>query len=326
MPVQNEKVRGRFAPTPSGLLHLGNAGTALLAWLQVRSLGGTMVLRIEDLDRPRCKPEWTARSLEDMRWLGLDWDEGPDSEGPYAPYEQSKRGGLYTAALDRLERESLLYRCYCSRADLLSIANAPHGLSAEGPAYPGTCRGLSDKERAEREAGKTPSLRFALPDKPVQFEDGIAGLVHFTAGSGGDFVVKRADGIVGYQLAVVIDDMAMEITDVLRGWDLLESTPRQLLLYEALGGVPPRFAHAPLMRGPDGSRLAKRHGDIALNALRESGVSPERIVGLMGWLYGLLDLPHAVKAKDLIPAFDLSRIPKESVALPADWRRIVGLI
>jgi glutamyl-tRNA synthetase len=324
LPV-NGKVRGRFAPTPSGLLHLGNAGTALLAWLQVRSQGGEMVMRIEDIDRPRCKPEWTARSLEDMRWIGLDWDEGPDVGGPYTPYEQSKRQDLYDAALDRLQQDGLLYRCYCSRTDLLSMANAPHGLSAEGPAYPGTCRGLSDRERAERETSKTPSLRFAQPDKPVQLEDGIAGAVSFSAGAGGDFVVKRADGIVGYQLAVVVDDIAMGITDVLRGWDLLDSTPRQLFLIDALGGEPPRYAHAPLMCGPDGNRLAKRHGDIALSALRESGVSPERVVGLLGWLYGLLELPEPVDAQSLIAMFDLARIPKKSVMLPLEWKHIVGL-
>lgn len=315
--------RGRFAPTPSWLLHLGNAGTALLAWLQVRSRGGEIVMRIEDLDRPRCKPEWTERSLNDMKWLGLDWDEGPDAGGPFGPYEQSRRGSLYEEALGKLTEQGMLYRCYCSRADLLSLAGAPHGLTAEGPAYPGTCRALSAEERAQREREKTPSLRFAMPDRTTVFEDGIAGPVRFPPGAGGDFVVKRADGIVGYQLAVVVDDAAMGITDVLRGWDLLDSTPRQLMLFEALGEEAPRYAHAPLLLGPDGKRLAKRHGDIAVSALREEGVRAENVVGLLGWLYGLLDRPEPACAGELIGCFEPGRIPRESVSLPAEWRRIV---
>lgn len=281
-------------------------------------------MRIEDIDVPRCKPEWAERSLQDMRWLGLDWDEGPDAGGACGPYEQSKRGKWYEEALERLVTEERLYPCYCSRADLLAAASAPHGLQAEGPTYPGTCRGLSAEERREREARKTPSLRFIMPNKPVSFTDGIAGLQTFEAGAGGDFVVKRADGIVGYQLAVVVDDDAMGITDVLRGWDLLDSTPRQLMLAEALGAWAPRYAHAPLLLGPDGNRLAKRHGDIAIEVLRESGYRPEGIVGLLGWLYGLIDRPEPVCARELIPYFKLELIPHGSVTLPDDWRHLAG--
>ncbi|WP_276357990.1 tRNA glutamyl-Q(34) synthetase GluQRS [Cohnella caldifontis] len=315
-------IRGRFAPTPSGLLHVGNAGTALLAWLQVRSRGGEIAMRIEDLDAPRCKPEWAVRAMEDLRWLGLDWDEGPDIGGPRGPYEQSRRGTLYDAALGVLERQGYLYPCYCSRADLLSLAGAPHGLASEGAAYPGTCRGLSEAERFERAAAKTPSQRFAMPDKPVAFADGIAGEVVYPAGAGGDFVVKRADGIIGYQLAVTVDDGEMGITHVLRGWDLLDSTPRQLLLAEALGYPPPKYSHAPLMLGPDGNRLAKRHGDIAVSALRESGIRPEGLIGLLAWLYGLSDRPEPASASELIPLFREELIPHGSVRLPDDWRAI----
>lgn len=318
------RIRGRFAPTPSGLLHLGNAGTALLAWLQARSQGGEIVLRMEDIDVPRCKPEWADRCLQDMRWLGLDWDEGPDMGGECGPYEQSKRGNRYEEALERLMADGWLYPCYCSRADLLAAGSAPHGLHSEGPVYPGTCRGLSAAERQERAAKKTPSLRFAMPDKPVSFMDGIAGRKTFAASAGGDFVVKRADGIVGYQLAVVVDDDAMGITDALRGWDLLDSTPRQLMLAEALGAQPPRYAHAPLLLGPDGKRLAKRHGDIAIAVLRESGYRPEGIVGLLGWLYGMIDRPEPVQARELVPHFKLERIPHGSVTLPDDWRQLAG--
>jgi glutamyl-tRNA synthetase len=317
-------VRGRFAPTPSGLLHVGNAGTGLLAWLQIRSRGGEVVMRMEDLDVPRCKPEWAERALEDLRWIGLDWDEGPDAGGDCGPYVQSRRGSIYEAALEELKRQGRLYPCFCSRADLLSLSRAPHGLASEGATYPGTCRGLSEAERAERAVLKTPSLRFAMPDAPVSFVDGIAGAVTYPAGAGGDFVVRRADGIVGYQLAVIVDDIEMGITHVLRGWDLLDSTPRQLLIAEALGRPAPTYAHAPLLLGPDGRRLAKRHGDISISALRESGVRPERLVGLLAWLYGFMDRPEPVKASELIPLFRESLIPHGSVQLPEDWRSICG--
>ncbi len=322
MSKQGARPRGRFAPTPSGLLHLGNAGTALLAWLQMRALGGDVVMRIENLDLPRCKPEWTARSLEDLRWLGLDWDEGPDVGGPHAPYEQSRRGELYEEALSRLEAQGLLYPCYCSRADLLSAGQAPHGLASEGPAYPGTCRGLSMAERQARAAAKNPSLRFAMPERAVAFHDGIAGAMTYEAGAGGDFVVKRADGIIGYQLAVVVDDYAMGITHVLRGWDLLDSTPRQLLLDEALGYPPPQYSHAPLLLGPDGKRLAKRHGDIAIAMLRETGCRPESIIGLLAWLYGLIDKPEPAAPRELVPLFHEDRLPRAAVTLPEDWPHI----
>jgi len=324
MAIDNRNVRGRFAPTPSGLLHLGNAGTALLAWLQVRSQGGTIVLRIEDVDTPRCKPAWTAQCLQDMRWLGLDWDEGPDVGGDRGPYAQRDRGERYEAALKQLQDAGLVYPCYCSRADLLTAGQAPHGLQAEGPVYPGTCRQLDETERRRKAAAKTPSLRFIMPQEATSFTDGIAGPVTYEAGAGGDFIVKRADGIIGYQLAVVVDDDEMGITDVLRGWDLLDSTPRQLRLAEALGKSSPRYAHAPLLLGPDGNRLAKRHGDIAVAALRASGIWPEGIIGLLGWLYGLLEKPQPASAQELIPLFDLSRIPKGSVALPGDWLSLAG--
>ncbi|TYP77551.1 tRNA glutamyl-Q(34) synthetase GluQRS [Paenibacillus methanolicus] len=308
-------MRGRFAPTPSGLMHIGNARTALLAWLHVRQAGGQFVLRMEDIDMPRCKPELAEQALADLRWIGLDWDEGPDVGGSYAPYVQSERLRDYEEALRRLERDGRLYPCYCSRAELLAIASAPHGLGSEGPAYPGTCRNLTAEERARRGETKTPSLRFRVPDEPFRFDDLAAGEQRFPAGCGGDFVVKRADGIVSYQLAVVADDAAMGITDVLRGYDLLDSTPRQLMLYEALGLPAPRFAHVPLLNGTDGKRLAKRHGAISLAGLRQSGVSPERIVGWLAAMSGLLDRAESVSAKELISAFRLDRIPKEPVVV-----------
>jgi len=311
--------KGRFAPTPSGRMHLGNAMSALLAWLQMRSCGGRIALRLEDLDRARCKPEYTPLLLEDMAWLGLDWDEGPDVGGPDGPYRQSERLELYEQALQRLEAQNLLYPCYCSRADLRMAANAPHGLASEGPAYPGTCRRLTPEERALKEAsGKTPSLRFRMPDRMLRFRDGVTGPREFPPPAGGDFIVKRADGVIAYQLAVVADDIAMGITDVFRGRDLLDSTPRQIALYAALGSPPPAFAHGPLLIGPDGARLSKRHGAISLAELRARGVGAEEITGFLAWHAGLLDRPEPVTPRDLVPHFRMDRVPRTDIVLTAE--------
>ncbi|AJY76667.1 tRNA glutamyl-Q(34) synthetase GluQRS [Paenibacillus beijingensis] len=306
-------IRGRFAPTPSGLMHIGNARTALLAWLLIRSRGGEFILRMEDIDRPRSKPRFAEQIVSDMRWLGLNWDEGPDTGGPFGPYTQSERLELYESALRKLEREGKLYPCYCSRAELLAVASAPHGLASEGPQYPGTCRCLSPQERLERARVKTPSLRFRVPDEPVHFRDEAAGDQTAPAGAGGDFIVRRADGIISYQLAVVVDDAAMMVTDVLRGVDLLDSTPRQLYLYDGLGLTPPRFAHVPLLNGSDGKRLAKRHGAVSLHAIRESGTPPETVIGCLAYLSGLLDRPEPVKSAELAADFKLERVPREAV-------------
>lgn len=309
-------MRGRFAPTPSGQLHLGNARTALLAWLQVRRAGGRFLLRIEDIDRPRCRPHLAAQAIDDLRWLGLDWDEGPGEGGPCGPYVQSEREALYQEALTRLEAGGHLYPCYCSRGEVMAIGSAPHGLAEEGPFYPGICRHLSPAAQAEKVAkGKRPSLRFALPDRAVPFTDLIAGPQHFPPGAGGDFVIKRADGIIGYQLAVVVDDALMQVTDVLRGWDLLDSTPRQIFLYEALGYPVPRFAHVPLLFGPDGTRLSKRHGAVTLAAIRAAGTPAELVVGHLAHLSGLLERPEPVRPADLVARFDLAKIPLEPAVL-----------
>ncbi|MEF3302034.1 tRNA glutamyl-Q(34) synthetase GluQRS [Paenibacillus sp. GYB003] len=307
--------RGRFAPTPSGRLHIGNARTALIAWLHTRAAGGRFVLRMEDIDKPRSRPEFAEQIVADLRWLGLDWDEGPDVGGPHGPYEQSKRESLYEQTLQRLEQSGLLYPCYCSRAELAAIASAPHGLDAEGPAYPGTCRRLAPAERAARAAVKTPSLRFAMPDRAIAFDDMAAGRQNAPAGTGGDFVVKRADGIYGYQLAVVADDAAMGITDVVRGADLLDSTPRQIALYEALGLPVPRFGHVPLLLGPDGRRLAKRDDAIMVASMRAAGVQPEKVVGWLAYWSGLIAQPEPVSAWELVPGFDIAKVPPEPVAV-----------
>lgn len=312
-------VCGRFAPTPSGALHLGNARTALLAWLHARREGGRFLLRIEDIDRARSRPHLAEQAIEDLRWLGLDWDEGPGVGGPHGPYYQSEREALYREALARLQASGCLYPCYCSRAQLMAIASAPHGLASEGPAYPGTCRRLTPEQRREREAGgKTPSLRFALPDEAITFTDLVAGPQRFPPGAGGDFVVLRADGVIGYQLAVVVDDALMGVTHVLRGGDLLDSTPRQILLYRALGWPVPRFGHLPLLLGPDGARLAKRHGAVTLAGIRAAGTRSEAVVGHLAYLSGLIDRPEPVRPQELVAGFDLARVPREPVRLPAE--------
>lgn len=309
-------LRGRFAPTPSGAMHIGNAGTALLAWLAVRNEGGAFILRMEDLDGPRSKPQYAAGILEDLQWLGLDWDEGPDVGGPYGPYNQSERREWYEDAFRRLERAGWLYPCFCSRKDLLQLASAPHGRASEGPVYPGFCRELSEAERAEKARVKTPSFRFRLPERTIAFRDLIMGEQSFPPGFGGDFVVKRADGIMSYQLAVVVDDGAMGVTQVVRGSDLLDSTPRQILLYEALDLPIPQFAHVPLLFGPDGKRLAKRHGSmIGLSNLRKAGVKPEAVVGTLAYLYGWLDRPEPVRARELIGNADVSRVPVHPITV-----------
>ncbi|AFC33934.1 GluQ [Paenibacillus mucilaginosus 3016] len=310
--------RGRFAPTPSGLLHIGNAFTALLAWLQIRAASGSFVLRIEDIDTARSRPEYTRQLLEDLAWLGLDWDEGPDSGGLHAPYEQSLRLESYAAAARRLEEGGWLYSCFCSRAELKAVARAPHGLASEGAAYPGLCRHLTAAEREQRAARKEPALRFAVPPREVVFTDGVQGGQRVAAGSLGDFVVKRADGVFSYQLAVVLDDAAMGVTDVLRGADLLDSTPRQLLLCEALGLQPPAYHHVPLLCAPDGSRLSKRDRSLTLSSLRVSGMRPERLLGLLAFLAGLTDRPEPASAYELTACFEPSRIPRTPVRIPRE--------
>jgi glutamyl-tRNA synthetase len=310
--------RGRYAPSPSGRLHIGNAFTALIAWLHMRKAGGVFVLRIEDIDRDRCKPEYEAALLDDLRWLGLDWDEGPDVGGPHGPYRQSERIPLYEEAIGRLLEDGRLYPCTCTRSQLKAIASAPHGLAGEGPAYPGFCRGrrLTPALMQSRYA-----LRFRLPDEPLSFVDGVFGGQSFPPGAGGDFIVKRSDGLFGYQLAVAVDDAAMGITDVLRGEDLLDSTPRQIFLLRALGLPVPRYAHVPLILGEDGRRLAKRHGAVTLCELREAGVDARKLAGCLAHWAGIADRPEPASPRELIPLFNLSSLKKTPVVFDEEKRR-----
>ena len=308
--MSGESIRGRYAPSPTGDLHLGNVRTALLAWLFARKAGGAFVLRVEDLDRPRARPGATAWMLEDLRWLGLDWDEGPDVGGPYGPYLQSERQAIYEAYLGRLRSAGLVYPCYCSRAEVTRAASAPQGPGDEGPRYPGTCRNLSTTERVARErAGRRPCWRFRSPDKLIQFTDLVAGPVsQNVASTVGDFIVSRSDGIPAYQLAVVVDDGLMAINQVIRGADLLSSTARQIALFEALDFAVPIFGHVPLVVDAQGARLAKREHAAGVGALREAGVSPERVLGALAASCGLCPPGESLSARELLAGFEPSHL------------------
>ena len=309
-------IRGRYAPSPTGPLHLGNARTALLSWLAARAAGGVYVMRVEDLDGPRVRPGLEKRILEELRWLGLDWDEGPDVGGAAGPYRQSERLPRYAEALARLRAAGLAYPCFCSRAEIAAASQAPHGPADEGPRYPGTCSALGPAEVARRAASRHPAWRFRVPAGKVAFADGVHGDVEVDVGeTAGDFVVARADGIPAYQLAVVVDDATMGITDVVRGDDLLSSTGRQLLLYGALGLPGPRFAHVPLVVGEDGQRLAKRHGALSLGELRERGADPRSVIGLLAELSGLGG--GAASPRELVAGFDVARLPRHPAVLPS---------
>lgn len=272
--------RGRLAPSPTGYLHLGHARTFQIAARRARAAGGVLILRIEDIDTARCKPAFREAVVEDLRWLGLEWQEGqgcdgPDSQ-PHAPYRQSERYGLYREALERLRRGGFLYPCRCSRRDVLSAPGAPHAEDGE-PNYPGVCRPPAGSPPAPSLELPDVHWRFRVPEgERLGFVDGSLGPQTAVAGRDfGDFIVWRRDGVPAYQLAVVVDDAAMRVTEVVRGADLLLSTFRQLLLYRALGWEPPAFYHAPLVLDPaTGQRLAKRHASLSLRQLRERGVDP----------------------------------------------------
>jgi glutamyl-tRNA synthetase len=310
--------RGRLAPSPTGPFHLGNGRTALRAWLAARAAGGALVMRVEDLDRPRVRPGMEARILEELRWLGLGWDEGPDLGGRRGPYRQSELGDRYLAALGRLRQAGLAYPCFCSRAEIAAATRAPHGPADDGPRYPGTCRDLGPAEVARRAAARAPAWRFRVAPGPVSFDDAVHGRCSFEpAAATGDFVVMRADGIAAYQLAVVVDDDAMAITEVVRGDDLLPSTARQLLLFSALGLPAPRFAHVPLVVGEDGARLAKRHGARSLGELREAGVAPEAVVGLLAESCGLAPEGTRCRPGELVGAFAWARLTRGPARLGA---------
>jgi glutamyl-tRNA synthetase len=294
---------GRLAPSPTGGLHLGHARTFLLAWLAARSAGGRVILRVEDIDTTRVRPGMAEASMSDLRWLGLDWDEGPDVGGPHAPYEQSRRLPLFAESLERLKEDERIYPCACTRADIARAASAPHA-EDEGPSYPGTCAHRSAADAASL-GGRPFGWRFRVPPAQVRWDDLVRGETAVDpARSGGDFLVARSDGSVSYQLAVVTDDALMGINQVIRGDDLILSTPRQILLYAALGRPEPRFGHVPLAVTPDGRRLAKRDQSIKLAALREGGVDSARLIGWIAQSCGWQEDRRPTSPRDLLGRVD----------------------
>lgn len=305
---------GRIAPSPTGAQHVGNARTYLIAWLSIRSRGGRVILRLEDIDSPRVKPGAAQLVYEDLDWLGLDWNEGP--------IVQTERISLYESALRQLQAKELVYPCTCSRSDIELAASAPH--ADEGPAYPGTCAHRRANSVADL-ANRPYAWRFRAGGGTVQYVDGLRGPVELDWHNiGGDFVVWKSAGTPAYQLAVVVDDAALGVTEVIRGDDLVPSTPRQLMLYEALNLQVPQFIHVPLVVGPDGRRLAKRHGDTRLATLRAAGVKVEAILGLLAWSCGWIDRIQAISLRELLPLYRLDTIPRQPFVLEAELLERIG--
>ena len=295
----------RYAPSPTGPLHLGNLRTALLAWLQARLYQAKFILRIEDLDLPRVKAGSSPQIIDDLIWLGLDWDEGPqpliNSDIEPDLYSQSNRTQYYRQALSALFSRGLVYPCFCSRNDIRQAASAPHGPM---PVYPGTCRHQYSGVSPENEPtidGRKPAWRFIVDDSSIEFDDMLMGRFRQVLKLDvGDFVIRRSDGLFAYQLAVVVDDAAMSVTDVLRGEDLLDSSCRQIALFKALESPVPRFWHVGLMKDEQGNRLAKRDGSDSLQALRSEGVSAKEIVGDLAFSCGLLNKKQPLSATELL--------------------------
>jgi glutamyl-tRNA synthetase len=335
-----EMFQTRLAPSPTGALHLGHARTFLLTWWAARQAGARIYMRMEDLDAGRAKPESVAGAYADLRWLGMDWDEweGKPQTATLKTHDlgagavvQSERLGHYRGVLERLWGMGLIYPCVCTRAEIAASvagsASAPH--EGEGNLrYPGTCgmktqdaklktQNLEGVERIVfEETGKKVCWRLRVEAGPVEFEDLLAGRQRFDVGAEvGDFPVTRFDGTPAYQLACVVDDHAMGIDLVMRGDDLLSSTPRQMLLYRALGWAVPRFAHVPLVIGADGKRLAKRHGESRIAQFRDQGVSPEKVVGWVAWRSGQVDSLCEMSAPEVVGRFELARVPRERIIL-----------
>jgi glutamyl-tRNA synthetase len=314
-----ERVRVRFAPSPTGTLHLGNARTALFNWLFAGRHGGALLLRIEDTDAERSRPEHEQAILRDLEWLGLDWSEGPDIGGPVGPYRQSERRAAYDAAAARLVGSGAAYACACDPVALEARRREAEG-RGEPFRYDGRCR---DRGVPPRIPGAGPALRLRLPDGEVEFVDGVYGAVRFAPAQYGDPVLRRSDGSPNYNFAAAVDDAAMAITDVLRGEDHLTNSAIQILLHRALGAEPPRYAHLPMILGRDGARLSKRHGAASIDDLRASGYLPEAVINalaLLGWSHPAGE--EVLAAEDLLASFDLARVSRAAATFDSvklDW-------
>ncbi|WP_295418036.1 tRNA glutamyl-Q(34) synthetase GluQRS [uncultured Subdoligranulum sp.] len=301
-------ITGRYAPSPSGRMHLGNLLCCLLAWLSAKSKGGQVLLRIEDLDTQRCPRHFADAIVEDLAWLGLSAD------GPEPPLYQSERAEIYQYYYDKLADRGLVYPCFCSRSQL-HAASAPHRSDGQ-VIYAGTCRHLTPAQVAEKRKIRAPAWRVRVPDEEIAFVDGHMGpYAENLARDCGDFYLRRADGVFAYQLAVVVDDALMGVTEVVRGADLLSSTPRQLWLYRELGLTPPAFYHLPLLLAADGRRLSKRDGDQSLEHLRQK-YAPEEVIGRLAFACGLQDAPRPVRPEELVSDFCWARVPRQDLCLP----------
>ena len=316
--VPEPRIVGRLAPSPTGGLHLGHARTFLIAWLAARRSKGRVILRIEDLDSRRVRAEALSTALVDLKWLGLDWDEGPDVGGPSAPYVQSRRSWLYDQALDLLKASESVYPCTCTRADVERAASAPHAAD-EGPAYPGTCAFRSAADALT--VGHQPfAWRFRVGPGPVVWDDLFMGHVELEPSRvGGDFIVARHGVGHSYQLAVVADDRAMGVNQVIRGADLVPSTPRQIALFRRLGWPLPAFGHVPLAVAAAGRRLAKRDGSLKLSTLRAAGVDPRRLTGSLiqscGWSESVVPMTPTEAIDHCEPA----RLTTERWVVTPEW-------
>ncbi len=318
--MMNPKIpRVRFAPSPTGDLHIGNARTAFFNWLYARHFGGKLILRIEDTDQERTTKAFENNLIEDLKWLTLDWDEGPEREGSVGPYRQSERLELYDSFLKNLIKEERVYPCYCTeeeleleRTSLLSRKIAPR--------YMGKCRNLTPEERRKLEAqGRKPTYRFRVQPGTIAFQDRIRGLMRFEGEAIGDFIIVRSNGIPAYNFAVVIDDHFMEISSVIRGEDHLSNTAIQLMLYEALGFAPPEFAHHSLILGKDRTKLSKRHGSVSVREFREKGILPEALLNYLALLGGSIGEGREVcPVEEIIAAFSLDRAGKSGAIFDED--------
>ena len=294
---------GRFAPTPSGRMHLGNVFAALLSWLSPKSKGGDWILRMEDLDTLRTKAEYAELLRSDLRWLGLDWDEETEA--------QSLRSAVYDRYFESLQEKNLLFPCYCTRSQLHNV-NAPH-LSDGTYVYAGTCRDLTEAQRAEKK--RAPSWRVRVPDREYTLTDLVQGPYRENLLTDcGDFVVRRADGVYVYQLAVTVDDGESGVTEVVRGWDLLGSAPRQMYLQELFGFDHPQYAHIPMLMAPEGRRLSKRDQDLDMGALRNR-LKPEQLIGVLAHAAGLTETAAPISAEELATVFDWSKISGKEIVV-----------
>ncbi len=316
-------IRGRYAPSPTGYLHLGNARTALVAYLLAKFQDGEFVMRVEDIDLQRCKPEFQKANLAELRWLGLDWDEGPDVGGSFSPYIQRERFEFFKTKLSELTDAGHTFPCYLSRKDIQELASAPHeGFPSYGVAQRAENERLSPQKQAE---GKQPSIRLKTIDKTIAFEDKFVGKQTLELSTLGDVVLRRADGMWAYHLAVVADDIAMNINQVVRGDDLLGSTATHLYLYELFDAPVPDYWHVPLLLDTDGKRMAKRKGSLTLKSLQDADVNPEKLVGLLAYSLGLIDSLESVSVNELLNNFNPQDMNKDAYQLTTEDLSFLGL-